>query len=193
MNVYDFDKTITDVDSTASFVRYCAGRWPRVLLTLPGTGFAAIAMALRIIPKTRFKQYMFRFLRHVPDVEQAVTDFWNGDFCSIHSWYLAQHSEDDLVISASPEFLLRPICHKLGISQLICSQVDPDTGRYTGVNCDGHNKVLRYREQYGDLVPDAFYSDSRNDEPMARISRSAYIVRGETIEPWIFDNEEVSP
>ncbi len=186
MNVYDFDNTISHGDSTAAFVKYCIGRHPKVLLTMPGTAIAALGMAMRIISKTGFKEYMFRFLRHIPDVEQAVEEFWDSGRCSIHKWYLDAHREDDLVISASPEFLLRPICRRLGISSLIASKVDPETGKYSGANCHGSNKVARYREIYGDTVPQAFYSDSYKDEPMARIATQAYMVRGERVSPWIF-------
>ncbi|MBR5137834.1 MAG: haloacid dehalogenase-like hydrolase [Clostridia bacterium] len=190
MNVYDFDKTISHTDSTAAFVMYCIKRWPKVLLTMPGTGVAALGMVLKVLPKTQFKQYMYRFLKHIPDIDQAVVDFWDSGKVTIHKWYLAQHQEDDLVISASPEFLLRPMCQRLGISRLIASVVDPHTGKYTGVNCHGASKVERYREQYGEIVPEAFYSDSYSDEPMAKISSSAYMVRGEVVEAWNFKDKE---
>lgn len=193
MNVYDFDNTISHGDSTVAFIRYCIGLHPKVLLTMPGTGVAALGMAMGIISKTRFKEYMFRFLRHIPNVQQAVEDFWDSGRCSIHQWYLDAHQEDDLVISASPEFLLQPICRRLGISNLIASRVDPRTGRYSGPNCHGINKVSRYREVYGDTVPQAFYSDSYKDEPMARIAAQAYMVRGENVCSWIFRQRRSNP
>ncbi len=43
--------------------------------------------------------------------------------------------EDDVIISASPEFLLRPICNRLGIRHLIASRVDARSGAYDGQNC----------------------------------------------------------
>ena len=98
-----------------------------------------------------------------------------------------------MVISASPEFLLQPICRRLGISNLIASKVDPRTGRFSGPNCHGINKVSRYREVYGDTVPQAFYSDSYKDEPMARIAVQAYMVRGEDVSPWIFRQRRSNP
>lgn len=193
MNVYDFDKTISNADCTASFIKYCSMRWPRVLLTLPGTAIYSIGMATGLVPKTRFKQYMYRFLRHIPDIEQAVEDFWNSNTCTIRQWYLDQQKPDDLVISASPEFLLRPICQKHGISNLICSQVNPLIGQYSGENCHGQAKVDKYIELYGPEAPDSFYSDSYNDEPMARFARFAYFVRGNTVTPWKFRSKEVKP
>ena len=184
MNVYDFDRTISVQDSTVCFVRYCARRYPRVLLTLPGTGIAAIGMALRIISKTRFKQYMFRFLRLVPDVDAAVGDFWRSGACPICKWYTDAHRDDDIVISASPEFLLRPICEKMGITALIASPVDPKTGQYSGKNCSGKEKVRRFRAVYGDAAVEAFYSDSLHDTPMAELAADAYLIRGGKPTPW---------
>ena len=34
MNVYDFDKTIYDGDSTAAFIKYCIKRYKKTLLML---------------------------------------------------------------------------------------------------------------------------------------------------------------
>ena len=99
-------------------------------------------------------------------------------------WYLAQKQPDDLVVSASPEFLLAPACRRLGIRPPIASRVDARTGRYTGLNCKGAEKVSRFREQYPDAEIGQFYSDSRSDAPLAHLARRAFLVRGDSYTSW---------
>ena len=91
---------------------------------------------------------------------------------------------DDLVVSASPEFLLAPACRRLGIRPPIASRVDARTGRYTGLNCKGAEKVSRFREQYPDAEIGQFYSDSRSDAPLAHLARRAFLVRGDSYTSW---------
>ena len=101
----------------------------------------------------------------------------------MRAWYQAQRREDDVIVSASPEFLLAPIAAQLG-ARLIASRVDPFTGQYDGENCHGAEKVRRFQAEFGAAQPDAFYSDSLSDAPMARLATRAYLVRGERVLPW---------
>ena len=88
-----------------------------------------------------------------------------------------------MIISASPEFLLKPICKKLGIKYLIASRVDPSTGMYLGENCYGEEKVRRFKKQF-DTKPEEFYSDSLSDAPMANIAEKAFLVDDDILIPW---------
>ena len=186
MNAYDFDKTIYDGDSTADFYLFCLKRHKKNLLLAPSLLGAALRYYVgKKGSKTEFKEVMYRFLRRC-DVERDVADFWQGHRAKIKRFYLAQQQQDDVIISASPAFLLQPICRQLGIRRLIASEVSPETGLYYGVNCHGEEKVRRFREQFGDAVIDRFYSDSHSDDPLARIARQAYLVKGETLSPWTF-------
>ena len=184
MNIYDFDKTIYDGDSTAAFIKYCAGRYPKAYITIIPTLWAFFLYVLGVYTKTQFKEKMYRFLRYVPDAEKAAEDFWESHEDGILEYYRKQHREDDIIISASPEFLLRPICKRLGVSRLIASQVDSSTGKYTGENCWGEEKVTRLKDKYGITECDEFYSDSFSDTPLAEIAGAAYIVRKNKLTPW---------
>ncbi len=181
MNVYDFDKTIYPVDSTLEFYRWCLKRYPRCRRTLLWSAWAGISMGLRLRSRTKGKRDLFRFLPYVPPEAPAL--FWQEHLKNINPWYLTQRREDDLVISASPEFLLRPVAEALGFA-LIASPVEQATGRYLGVNCNGAEKVRRYREIYGDTPIEGFWSDSRGDSPMAAIAERAYLVKGQELRPW---------
>lgn len=176
MNAYDFDKTILSADSTEKFYFFCLKRHPKILLTIPATIFAFIKYALGLVSKTSFKEVMYRFLTCLPDAHKDIEEFWDSHINLTFDWYKKAHRDDDVVISASPEFLIKPACERLGISKVIASRVDLHTGKYTGENCWGREKVRRFHEEYGNAEVQNFYSDSLSDTPMAKISQSAYII-----------------
>ena len=62
------------------------------------------------IPALVVGQQLFSFLRRLPDVDRAVEDFWDRNEKGVGAWYLAQKRSDDLILSASPRFLLQPLC-----------------------------------------------------------------------------------
>lgn len=182
MNVYDFDKTIYDGDSTADFYIFSLKRHKKSAVLLPSLLAAFLSFyVLRRGSKTEFKEKMYRFLTYC-DIEKDVEDFWTTHKCKIKDFYIKQQKDDDLIISASPEFLLKPIC-----KNLIASRVDKFTGKYTGVNCHGKEKVRRFYEVFKDGKIEEFYSDSKSDEPLATTSSQAYIVKKNKIEEWKFD------
>ena len=181
-NAYDFDKTIYYDDSTRDFYFFCLKRHWNILLYLPYQLFWFILFATKVIRKTAFKEKFYIFFRGVKDIDGEVATFWKEHEKKIKPWYLEQKRADDVIISASPEFLLRPICEKLGV-RLIASRVDQYTGAYDGENCYGEEKVLRYQAEAGEPI-EKFYSDSLSDTPMAHLAKEAYIVQGDAIIPW---------
>ncbi len=186
MNCYDFDQTIFFPDSSYLFVRYCLRRYPRgVLRALPGT-LAVGALTLFGKRGTReLKQQVFSFLPELDDVDRIVEEFWAESFdAGIADWYLKQRRDDDLILSASPEFLLRPAAERLGV-RLIATRMDRHTGRIIGKNCHDFEKVTRFYREYRDGHVEAFYSDSLSDSPMARLADSAWLVKDQqTLCPW---------
>ncbi len=182
MNVYDFDKTIYNGDSTVDFYKYCVKNKPSILFCFPI--FTAIGFLLGFVPKLRFKEKFYRFLTKLSDVDASVESFWDKNISNIKQWYKDRQRDDDLIISASPEFLLRPAMSRLGIGHMMASVVDKHTGRYTGENCHGEEKVRRFYESYGEFKIDEFYSDSLSDTPLADISKEPYIIIGEAVTPW---------
>ena len=174
MNVYDFDGTLYKGDSTRDFLLFCLRRHPRVALALPRAGVAALAcLGLHAIDKTRFKGELYRFLTCVPDVEGEMRAFWATHERNIGG--PCRPAPGDVVISASPEFLLRDVCANRGL-ELLASRVDPHTGRVLGPNCSGEEKVRRFRKRYPQARIERFYSDSHNDDPLANLAERAYFV-----------------
>ncbi len=183
LNVYDFDGTIYKGDSTADFYKFCVKRHPLALIALPGAGIYFFAYKLGLCSKTRFKEVFYRFLRHIPDAESALSAFWVAHEGGIQDWYLQKKRQTDIIISASPEFLLEPVCKKLGVT-LIASRVDRRTGETQGENCRGAEKVKRLNEAAPGCEIEEFYSDDLSDAPLAELAKSAFIVKGGSIVPW---------
>lgn len=182
MNVYDFDGTIYYGDSTADFVGYCIRKYPVTLLWMPITAWAFFLYVLGIYSKTKFKEKMYGFLKYVPN--GAVECFWQEYQKKIKPWYRAQQKPDDVVISASPEFLIKPVCEMIGIKTVMASRVDIKTGRTEGLNCHDTEKVRRLYEWNPNAKIQEFYSDSFADEPLAQISEHAYMVKGDKRTLW---------
>ncbi len=187
MNVYDFDRTIFDGDSTVLFIRYLAKHMPTLALRAPlilGNGLLFVS---GIRDKRAFKERLFQSLfSPVDDVYERLETFWDAYECRIKDFYRKTQKPDDVVITASPVDVVRPMCERLGIKTVLGSPVDLRTGLYSGNNCDGKEKVRRFREMFPTGTVDDFYSDSHSDDPMARVARRAFFVRGDQIEPWAF-------
>lgn len=183
MNVYDFDGTIYNGDSTVDFFLYALTQNPSVLLHLPKQMWGFVLYATKRIDKTKLKEYFFSFLFAV-NAEGLTESFWNQNQHKIFDWYLKQQNEDDIIISASPKFLLQPICNRLGIHHLIASEVDSKTGVFMGENCCGQEKVKRLQDEYNVTYIDNFYSDSHSDLPLAKIADKTFLVDKGMVREW---------
>ena len=189
MNVYDFDNTIFSGDSTYRFILFELRRHPAAIAYLPKTAFAAFCYyTLHIGTKTQFKEKLYSLLK-VCDTDRDVPLFWEKNIGRIKGFYRENHRDDDVIISASPEFLLKPLEEKLGVT-VIASRVSPADGKTTGQNCYYDEKVRRFYERYPSGIIENFYSDSYSDEPLARIAQSAYIVNDDLVTQWDFSRHK---
>lgn len=187
MNVYDFDKTIFYPDSSATFLKYLLKKYPRIFCLELTEIFSAF---FRFVvggfqDSNQLKESCFSVIRYLDDPEREAEEFWNTHMDHIGQWYLRQMKSDDLVISASPEFLLRPVSKKLGF-RLIATPMSISTGKICGLNNRGQVKLKNYMEQFPDQTIEEFYSDSHADEPLARLANKAFMVSKGEVSPWRF-------
>ena len=185
MNVYDFDQTIFQYDSSFRFFQYCLRHFTRqVVHAVPSAAFKFAEYRFNGSSDAKeLKEHLFSFLNCIDNAEAVVHDFWNENWSSFSPWYLRQKKEDDLIISASPEFLLRPAAEHFGFS-LIATPMNPYTGKIEGKNCHDVEKKRRFLAEYPDAVIDNFYSDSLSDSPLAEMAGKAWLVKKEEIIPW---------
>lgn len=183
MNVYDFDGTIYNGDSTIDFFLYALKCRPSLVRFLPEQLWGAVLYSVKRIDKTKWKEFFFHFLSAI-DAEKLTESFWNQNQDKIYNWYRRQQKADDIIISASPEFLLQPVCKRLGIHFLIASKVDIQSGTFLNENCRGQEKVRRLAAEYKITHIDNFYSDSHSDLPLAQIADKAFLVKKGKIKVW---------
>ena len=185
LNVFDFDKTIYDGDSSIDIYIYLLKRNILLIRYLPIQLFGLIVYCLKIKPKEYFKQKYFSFLNGVKNIDVIIKDFWNENEKKIN-YNILEGKENIVVISASPEFLLEPICKNIGVKKLIATQVDKVTGKFLSKNCYGKEKVERLNNEYKDYVINEFYSDSTSDIYLAEISNKSFLVNKNELKEWKF-------
>lgn len=184
MNVYDFDNTIYDGESVIDFFLYYCKKDKSLIMQIP-----AVFIALMKYKRGKFtieealSAYGGKFsqwYKNTVGIGDDLTDFWDGHMHKIKPFYKDIQSDDDLIISGSPEISLDIICKRLGIKKYIGSLIDNETGEVTRL-CIRENKVKAFFEEYPDTEIENFYTDSVNDIPLIEISKNAYLVKGNKI------------
>ena len=171
MNVYDFDKTIYHGDSSVHFWIYCIKRNPLILILLPIQAINFILIQLKI---TENKSLFFSFLKFFKS-DSIVSDFWDKHEENLCDWYLKKKQNTDVIVSASPKFLIQEIARRLGVD-CIASEVSFENGKCLSKNCKGQQKVVRFREHYPTAQINECYGDSNSDRFIMELAKEAYFV-----------------
>ncbi|MBR5225101.1 MAG: haloacid dehalogenase-like hydrolase [Clostridia bacterium] len=178
IDVYDFDGTIYDGDSTFDFVLFCLRRHPRVALSLPAIALAGVKLALKKIGLTQFKSALFgQMVRYFSLTDEAKL-FWQDEKtkAKLGAWFYERPRDLPIVIaSASPEFELRYAADILGVKNLIGTRCNDTTGELIGKNCKGAEKISRIRAYMGEYTVRAMYTDNtKADGPLLEIAEERY-------------------
>lgn len=180
LNVYDFDNTIYRGESAFDFFVYCVKKSPSQLKLLPVVLNTLIKYKRCKITHDELiktaEKYALKFINSINNPHNAVSEFWDKHQHKIYPYYLKNKKDDDVIISASPSFLLNEIANRLNIQNLICSEVDEISGKIYSL-CFADNKPVLFRQKYPNSAIDNFYTDSLNDMPMINISQNAYMVK----------------
>ena len=181
INAYDFDGTIYDGDSSVDFFLYSLKRKPSNIILMPIQLWGVLLYLLRIKDKDYMKEKLFSFVRRI-DTDKYVNDFWKTHTKKIKEFYLKQKKTSDVIISASPEFLLKPL-EKLYNFKVIATKVDKYTGRFISKNCHDYEKIKRYEKEMNKKNNiDRCYSDYfKSDFPMLEYAKNAYLVKKDNI------------
>lgn len=105
---------------------------------------------------------------------------------------LAKHREAGdylLIITATNDFVTRPIAQLLGVDDILASNAEQKdgvyTGKPTGIPCFKEGKVTRLNEWLAEnpfnLAEACFYSDSRNDIPLLEVVGHAVAVDADSV------------
>ena len=181
IDVYDFDGTIYDGDSTVDFTRWCLRRHPSLLLALPRFAWTALKLAAGRVGLRELKSVLFSEMARRFSLEEEAKRFWDspGTRQKLGAWFQTTPRDVPIVIaSASPEFELRHAAALLGVKTLIGTRCDTATGQLTGPNCKGEEKLRRIGEAVGPYTIRAMYTDSvKSDGPLLRAAQEGYILR----------------
>ncbi len=180
MKAYDFDRTIIKSNSFVQFNMFCFLRLPYLWLYVPVQFVAWLLYLCRVITKNTFLHTSEYFVRFIPKKQWFVRRFWDKNMWRFRDWYLKQRQDDDLIISASPRFLVEEACSRLGLT-VIATDLDFYTGKLAGKHCYGFQKVERFKAQFGNATLEEFYSDSYSDIPMFKLAKRGYLVKGDKI------------
>ena len=179
--VFDFDGTITKKDTFLKFIQFSKGNFSffcGFLLFLP----LIIAFKLKIYANWKLKQKIFSYF--FKGTSLSAFNKICEDFAENHQHiirpkaiekideYIAQNFEV-IIISASIKNWVIPFANKLGIKNVICTEIELSdnmilTGKFSTRNCYGKEKVNRLLGIYPDrkeyyLVA---YGDSRGDKEL---------------------------
>ena len=180
IDVYDFDGTIYDGDSTFDYVKFCIRRHPRMLLSLPRIAAAGLSLAMKKTGLTQFKSALFGVMTRYMDLETEAKAFWQDEKtkAKLGAWFMKTPRDLPIVIaSASPEFELCHAAKILGVKTLIGTRADGKTGALIGKNCKGAEKIARIRDMLGEFTVRAMYTDdAKADGPLLAIAEEKYIV-----------------
>lgn len=182
VDIYDFDKTLIPFDSGSLFWLYCIVHYPWILVCLPKQVAALFLYFIDVYDLTKMKSPFFSYIKMIP-TEKAVKKFWDK-----HEKYVfdlaRRHNRDrySVMISASPDFLVKEIAKRIDIDDFI-STVHDKNGRIIGKNCHDKEKVSLFRKKYPEAKVVNVFSDSlKNDKYIFSLAEHCYhAVKGKMI------------
>ena len=177
---FDFDGTLTVTDSFTAFLRWRSGPL-QIAIGLLRLAPAAIGYLIRR-DRGRLKAAgVAVFLR---GVARSALEAQAQAFCALHAdallrpdalvaWERHRLAGDQrVIVTASPETVVRPFADRLGADALIATRLafderDQVRGGFEGRNCRGEEKVSRLRAHFGEdvRIADA-YGDTAGDREM---------------------------
>ncbi|MEG0546724.1 MAG: haloacid dehalogenase-like hydrolase [Oscillospiraceae bacterium] len=186
MTVYDFDNTIYQGESGFDiFIFFIKKDAKRVTRYIPKftEGFIKYKLG-RITTHEVLEKYgsvLKEYCSTIPDINADIRDFWDEYESKIKSFYPKIHTDDDIIVSACPEFILSEICKRIGVKNYIGSIINTETWDIERV-CYKEDKIKAFYQTYGEVEIDDFYTDSISDKPMMDISKNVYFVTGDRIQ-----------
>ena len=184
MNIYDFDDTIYDGDTSTDLVKWGLRKHPIITLK-------SLLKAYKLnkeykkgkIPFERVKEVLLSFIFKTKDTNEFIKSFVKKHMKNIKPWYKDIQTENDIIATASYEIWINAFAKELGIKYVIGTKVD-ENGNIIGKNCKREEKVVRLKEAFPKAEFNNSYSDSSVDIPILELSKKAYVVEGNNLIPY---------
>ena len=176
--IFDFDGTLSAHDANYEFGRYCFRHSFRAWLFLPVTLFG---MAWRpVAPNAAWWRQIGRRFINTKMVKRFAPDFIKQHKLNRFGWALERVAAEKeagnivLLISASADYLLRPLVADMAFDDVICSEMYANKPWKYHFLCYGPNKVVALNKwaKKNNVVPNVVraYSDSKSDRPIMEIA-----------------------
>lgn len=187
---FDFDGTITTRDVFIPFALFVAGpkKWLVNLVKLvPAAILFLVGKITRQDLKERtialfFKGFPYKDLLGYAEefADDIIPRMVKKKALETLKWHQEQ-GHRIVIISASPEIYLIPWGKKIGVEDILASRLEADgegkiTGKLSGLNCRGPEKVKRLKKLLGpDKDYELFaYGDSRGDKELLAFADHSY-------------------
>ena len=184
IKVFDFDNTIYQGESTIDFFLYIISKKKNYIKYLPLTIYTYILYKTKRLPLDYVKKiankYTHEIVNNKNEIKELVQEFWINNSNKLKPKFLNMIDEEDIIITASPNILIDGIKDKLKTKNIICSQINLETGNLDFL-CLKENKSIAFQKYYKDKEIDELYTDSMNDTPLINISKKSYLVKGDEI------------
>lgn len=178
LDLYDFDGTIYDGDSGVDLILFSIRKKPSLIFHYLGCLGIVIMYLLKLRSKEEMKDGLFAFVKHFPDIDEFVEEFWKKHHHKIKDFWIEKKShKNDIIISASGRFWLEPIAREYKVKDLFATDIDPKTGKVSGNNCHGKEKVKIFRDKYPKAEIMKMYTDSKNDLPLIEAAKEGILVK----------------
>ncbi len=176
-NLYDFDGTIYNGNSSIDFFIFCLFQNTNLVKYIPKNLSDLIRVKTKLLELSKFQNDYCQFLTEIENIDSLILNFWKYNNRKIKSWYLSQRKNSDLIITSSPDFLITPICNHLKVNS-IATRVDKNTGKILEL-CYQDQKLKMLNEKYPNEIFDSFYTDSLNDDQILfQKAKNSYLVKG---------------
>lgn len=180
MQVFDFDNTLYKGESGFDFAMYIIRRKPSLLKLLPRIlkilkDYKSVSMT-----EDEFRERLSSLIDLTNLTKDTILnyldDFWMKNRSKLYKNVLEKVSKKDVIVTASPTFMLEPIKYLLGTDRIIGTEFDLDARAINYLNFS-HNKVKKFKEEYPHKSIKNLYTDSFNDAPLMQISKNVYLVK----------------
>lgn len=182
--VFDFDGTITTVDTLFDFIRFYYG-FPRLIVGLFVLSPILILFKLGFIPNDKAKELLFSYFfkgKTLSEFNAICEKYKNRINQTLRSQAIdkirfhQQQGHIVLINSASIYNWILPWAQSVGIEKVVGTEIEVKegviTGKFKGENCYGVEKVKRFLElyPYRDTYQLYVYGDSSGDKPFLDIA-----------------------
>ncbi|MBP5364271.1 MAG: HAD-IB family phosphatase [Alphaproteobacteria bacterium] len=176
--IFDFDGTLSAHDANYEFGKYCFRHSLRPWLFLPITAFG---MSFRYVaPNAKWWRQIGRRFINAKMVKRLSPGFIAQHKLNRFGWaaerVAAERAAGNVVIliSASPNYLLRPLVADMDFDDVICSEMYADKPWKYHFLCYNKNKVVAFNKwaKKNKIAPRVVraYSDSKSDLPIMELA-----------------------